>query len=311
MNFNHIPVLLVETIKALSCKKGGCYVDATLGGAGHALEIAKQIGANGFLIGIDRDSTAIEAARKKLAEVKPQVKLINDNFKNILQILTELRVEQVDGYLFDLGVSSHQLDTAERGFSYRQEAPLDMRMGKATETTAADLLNNLPQSELEKMISEYGEERWASRIAEFIIDYRQKKPIELTTELVDIIKAAIPAGARRKGPHPATRTFQALRIAVNNELEVIEKTIENIVPTLKVGGRIAIITFHSLEDRIVKHKFKDLARKCICPPDFPICNCDQEPQLKIITKKPIVATEEEVAKNRRARSAKLRVAEKI
>lgn len=311
MKFKHIPVLLTEVIEQLNCQQGGTYVDCTIGGAGHAIEIAKKIGPDGRLIGIDQDQVAIKAAREKLAGVECEVQLVRDNYKNIDKILNELGIEQVNGFLFDLGFSSHQVDTTKRGFSYQREAPLDMRMDQRQSTTAADLLNNLSKSELTRIISEYGEENWASRIAEFIVEHRRDKPFELTTELVDIIKAAIPASARRSGPHPAKRTFQALRIAVNNELEVISETIEKVVPILKSGGIIAVITFHSLEDRIVKHEFKDLAKECVCPPDFPICACDKEAQVKIITRNPITAQEEEITENPRARSAKLRVAEKL
>jgi len=311
MNFEHIPVLFKETIEYLNCQPGGTYVDGTLGGAGHSFEIAKKIGSTGTLIGIDQDLAAINAAKEKLANVECEVKIVRENYKNIDQVLERLNIKEVDGFLFDLGFSSYQIDTPERGFSYKYDAPLDMRMDQRKSKTAADLLNSLSQSKLTEIIKEYGEERWASRIAEFIVKYRKDKPFEKTTELVSVIKAAIPASARRKGPHPARRTFQALRIAVNNELEIIPKTIERILPPLKAGGRIAIITFHSLEDRIVKHKFKDLANGCVCPPDFPVCACDEETQVKIITRQPIVAKDEELENNSRARSAKLRVVEKL
>jgi 16S rRNA (cytosine1402-N4)-methyltransferase len=311
MKFKHIPVLLSEVIKGLNCKKEGTYVDCTLGGAGHAIEIAHKIGSKGKLIGIDQDVAAIEAAQEILSDVKCEVQLFRDNYKNVDKVLNKLGIEEVDGFLFDLGFSSYQIDTPERGFSYQYEAPLDMRMDQRQSTTAADLLNNLSKSELTRIISKYGEEKWASRIAEFIVKRRKDKALKLTTELVEIIKAAIPASARRSGPHPAKRTFQALRIVVNNELDIISEAIDKIMPFLKKGGRIAIITFHSLEDRIVKHKFKDLEKKCVCPPDFPICNCDEESQVQIITRKPIVAQQEEIKNNRRARSAKLRIVEKI
>lgn len=310
MDFEHRPVLLTEVLDQLDCQEGETYVDCTLGGAGHALEIAKRLGPSGKLIGIDQDEAAIKAAQERLSQVECEVQLIRDNYKNIRNILDKLGIEKVAGFLFDLGISSHQVDTAKRGFSYRKEAPLDMRMDQRQSTTAADLLNNLSKSKLTQIIKEYGEEKWASRIAEFVVERRQDKLFKLTTELVDTIKAAIPASARRGGPHPAKRTFQALRIAVNNELDIISTTIEKIIPILKLGGRIAIITFHSLEDRIVKHKFKDLARGCTCPPDFPVCACEEEEQVQVITKKPIVASETEVTKNHRARSAKLRVVEK-
>ncbi|MBM7624372.1 16S rRNA (cytosine(1402)-N(4))-methyltransferase RsmH [Sporohalobacter salinus] len=311
MDFDHIPVLLTETIELLNCKKDGIYVDCTVGGGGHAVEIASNLTANGTLIGIDQDLAAIKAAKESLSEVECEVKLVRDNYKNVDKVLNKFRIDSVDGLLFDLGFSSHQIDTAQRGFSYRYEAPLDMRMDQRASTTAADLVNNLSQSKLTDIIAEYGEEKWASRIAEFIVNRRQEQPFELTTELVETIKAAIPAGARRNGPHPAKRTFQALRIAVNDELEILSKTLDKIVPLLRSEGRIAVITFHSLEDRIVKHKFKELAQDCICPPDFPICACDEESKIEIINKQPITAQQEEIDNNPRARSAKLRVAEKL
>lgn len=311
MNFEHIPVLLTETIELLDCSQEGIYVDCTVGGGGHAVEIANKLTAEGTLIGIDQDLAAIEAAGESLSDVECEVKLVRDNYKNIDRVLSKFDIGAVDGLLFDLGFSSHQIDTAQRGFSYKHEAQLDMRMDQRASTTAADLLNNLSQSELTEIIAEYGEENWASRIADFIVERRQDRPFELTTELVETIKAAIPASARRGGPHPAKRTFQALRIAVNDELEILSNTLDNIVPLLKPGGRVAVIAFHSLEDRIVKHKFKELAQDCICPPDFPVCACDEESEIKIITKKPITAQQEEVNNNPRARSAKLRVAEKL
>ncbi|TDX53022.1 16S rRNA (cytosine(1402)-N(4))-methyltransferase RsmH [Orenia marismortui] len=311
MDFNHISVLLKESIEHLNCKEGGIYVDCTLGGAGHSSEIAKLIGSKGKLIGIDQDKAAIKAAQKKLEVFDAQIELVQDNYQNLKLILDELGIDKVDGVLFDLGVSSYQLDTPERGFSYKYDAPLDMRMNQKKGRTAADLVNNLSHQELNDIIEEYGEERWASRIAEFIVDYRKKEEIETTTQLVDIIKAAIPVGARREGPHPARRTFQALRIAVNNELDIIESTIKDAVDRLNPKGRVCVITFHSLEDRIVKHTFKDLARKCICPPKFPVCTCDVQQKVKIITRSPILPSEEEIDLNSRSRSAKLRVAEKI
>lgn len=311
MDFEHIPVLVTETIELLDCKEDGIYVDCTVGGGGHAVEIADKLTADGTLIGIDQDLAAIEAAKESLSGAECKVKLVRDNYKNIDRVLNRFGIDSVDGLLFDLGFSSHQIDTAQRGFSYQYEAPLDMRMDQRASRTAADLVNNLSQSELTDIIAEYGEEKWASRIAEFIVRRRQDKPFKLTTELVETIKAAIPASARRSGPHPAKRTFQALRIAVNNELEVLTKTLDKIVPLLKSDGRVAFIAFHSLEDRIVKHKFKELAQDCICPPDFPVCACDEEAELEIITKKPITAQQKEVDRNPRARSAKLRAAEKL
>ncbi len=310
MKFKHLSVLLEETIDYLNCKEDGIYVDCTLGGAGHSEEIIKRLGPNGRLIGIDQDTAAINAAKKKLSKYDLQIDLVQNNYSNLRQVLDDLGIDKVDGFVFDLGVSSHQLDTPERGFSYKYEAPLDMRMNQNTVRTAADLVNSLSHSQLTEVISDYGEERWASRIAEFIVEYRAKEEVKTTTQLVEIIKAAIPAAARREGPHPARRTFQALRIAVNNELGIIKKAIKDAVDSLKSKGRISIITFHSLEDRIVKHTYKDLAKKCVCPPKFPICTCDAKQEVKIITRSPILPGEEELKNNSRSRSAKLRVAEK-
>lgn len=308
MEFEHIPVLLPEVIEYLNCSPSGSYVDCTLGGAGHAQKIAQKIGVQGRLIGIDQDQAAIEAAQDKLAEVEAELELVRANFQDLEAVLDNLGIEQVDGILFDLGVSSYQLDNPERGFSYQQEAPLDMRMDQRQDTTAAKLVNNLSRRELAKIIEQYGEEKWADRIAQFIVDKRERDPITTTTRLVEVIKAAIPASARRSSPHPAKRTFQALRIAVNGELDVIEEALQAAVNKLKPGGRLAVITFHSLEDRIVKHTFKELATDCICPPKLPVCGCDEEAEIEIITT--VSPTEEEIKRNSRARSARLRVAEK-
>ena len=310
MNFEHEPVLLSEVIDNLEIKENGIYVDCTIGGAGHSKKIAQRLSAEGQLIGVDQDQAAIEAASENLSNTDPEVKLIRDNYSNLNTILRDLEITAVDGFLFDLGVSSHQLDEPERGFSYRYEAPLDMRMDQRQEQTAADIVNEYSQEQLTEIIGEYGEENWAQRIAGFIVEERKEERIETTLELVEVIKNAIPASARRSGGHPAKRTFQALRIAVNNELEIIETAIKDAVNSLKVGGRICIISFHSLEDRIVKHTFKDLARDCICPPKMPVCGCDEEAEIKIITKSAVTASEEELEENYRARSAKLRVAEK-
>jgi len=310
MEFEHLTVLLKETIDYLNCKEGGIYVDCTLGGAGHSEEIVKRIGSNGRLIGIDQDSAAITAAQERLSKYQTQIDLVKDNYRNLAYVLDDLAIDKVDGFVFDLGVSSYQLDTPERGFSYNYDALLDMRMNPDRGRTAADLLNNLSQDALAEIITEYGEERWASRIAEFIVEYRKEDKIETTFQLVDIIKAAIPVGARREGPHPARRTFQALRIAVNNELGIIEDAIKDAVSRLNKKGRISIITFHSLEDRIVKHTYKELAKKCTCPPKFPVCTCDTRQEVKIITRSPIEPSPEEISQNPRSRSAKLRVAEK-
>lgn len=310
MNFEHVSVLLNECLEGLNIKNDGIYADGTLGGAGHSKEIVKQL-KDGLLIGIDQDSNAILKAQDELKDFSDNVVLVHNNFRNIKSILDELKIEGIDGILLDLGVSSHQLDVAERGFSYNQDAPLDMRMNSEQKLTAWDIVNNYSQKELLSIIREYGEEKWASRIVEFIIKEREEKSIDTTQELVDVIKKAIPSGARREGPHPAKRTFQAIRIEVNQELEILKDTIIDITSALKPNGRICIITFHSLEDRIVKHTFKELSLDCICPPKYPICNCDKRRELKIITRKPITPTEGELEKNPRSRSAKLRIAEKV
>lgn len=310
MQEEHKPVLLKETIDYLICKNDGIYIDGTLGRGGHTLEILKNISDKGQVIAIDRDIDAINQVKEKLKKYK-NLQLVHDNYINIPQILKKLKIEKVDGMIFDLGVSSPQFDNPERGFSYNYEAPLDMRMNQKQDLTAAKIVNEYSEGEIKNIIKKYGEEKWASRIASFIIDFRRKSPIETTFELVEVIKAAIPASARRSGGHPARRTFQALRIATNNELEQVKEMINKIIPFLNIGARICIISFHSLEDRIVKLGFRELAKKCICPPDFPICTCDKEPKVKIISKKPITAGEEELMENPRARSAKLRIAEKI
>ncbi len=311
MGFEHVPVLLEECIENLNIKKDGIYVDGTLGGAGHSGEIIKHLNKDGLLIGIDRDENAIKAATKILADVTNKVKLVKDNFSNLKNILEDLEIEGFDGLLLDLGVSSHQLDEAGRGFSYMHDAPLDMRMDDSDSLTAKDIVNNYPGKDLEKIIKDYGEERWAKRIAQFIVKIRESGEIVTTHQLVDIIKRAIPKGARINGPHPAKRTFQAIRIEVNKELDVIEGTIKAAVEKLNTNGRICIITFHSLEDRIVKNTFRSLANPCVCPEEFPVCQCNKKPTIKIITRKPIVPTENELGINPRSRSAKLRVAEKI
>lgn len=311
MDFKHVSVLLEECIENLNIKENGIYVDGTLGGAGHSSEIAKRLSDKGLLIGIDQDENAIKAAGEKLTPMKERIKLVRDNFSNIDAILQNLEIEGIDGILLDLGVSSHQLDEADRGFSYMHDAPLDMRMDTRQAVSAMEVVNSYTEKDLENIIKNYGEEKWAKRIANFIVDFRKEEPITTTHQLVDVIKRAIPKGARIDGPHPAKRTFQAIRIEVNGELEIINKTIDDAVRNLNSGGRICIITFHSLEDRIVKNAFRDLSNPCICPPEFPICRCDRKPAVKIITRKPIVPTEEELELNPRARSAKLRVAEKI
>lgn len=312
MELKHKPVLLQECLENLNIKPDGIYVDATVGGAGHSAEIWKKLGKDGVLMGIDRDSYALEEARKHLEAVNGQGKLIlvNANFKDIENICFHNNVDSVDGILFDLGVSSYQLDEGERGFSYQYDAPLDMRMDRTQKLDAKTIVNEYTEGEIREIIFKYGEEKWAGRIAAFIVKARKQKKIETTGELVDIIKAAIPSSARRKGPHPGRRTFQALRIAVNNELEALDKAIDEAIRLLKPGGRLCIITFHSLEDRIVKNKFIAKAKPCICPPEFPACRCGKRAEVEIITKKPILPSQEEIEENPRARSSKLRVLQK-
>ena len=311
MEFVHKPVLLNECICNLNIKPDGIYLDGTLGGAGHSLEIAKLLNNEGTLIGIDRDITAINVSRSRLSDVKPTVNLVNDNYKNIKDVLSNLNITGVDGILLDLGVSSYQLDTPERGFSYRFDAPLDMRMNTNDELTAEYVVNQYTKEDLVRIFRDYGEEKWAVRIAEFIVDRRRIAPIKTTFELVDVIKAAIPAGARVDGGHPAKRVFQAIRIEVNGEIESLKKAIFDAIDMLNPKGRICIISFHSLEDRIVKDVFNELARGCTCPSDFPKCVCNKKKTVKILSKKPIISTEDELNDNLRAHSAKLRVAEKI
>lgn len=310
MEFKHLSVLLEETIEGLNIKEEGIYVDCTLGGAGHSIEILKRMNNNGRLIGIDQDTNALKAAGEKLKDFN-NVTYVHSNFYSIDNILEELNVEKVDGILMDLGVSSHQLDVPERGFSYMKDAPLDMRMNRESDFSAFDVVNHYDEEELFKIIISYGEEKFARKIARSIVNVRQKKNIETTFELVDVIKASIPARLRKEGSHPAKKTFQAIRIEVNKELEILDKAIRDSINRLKPEGRIAIITFHSLEDRIVKNIFKDEANSCICPKEFPICNCGKESKIKIITRKPIEASEEELNLNSRSKSAKLRIAEKL
>lgn len=310
MNFAHEPVLLQESIEALNLKPNGVYVDCTLGGAGHSLAILATEPTIS-LIGIDQDPATLERAQHRLQHHKERVTLVHGNFRDIAQILAERGVEKVDGILMDIGVSSPQLDEGERGFSYHYDAPLDMRMNPANPVDAWDLVNTLPEHELAQIIFEYGEERWAKRIAQFIVEHRAKEPIETTGQLVQVIKNAVPARARQKGPHPARRTFQALRIAVNDELGALRSALEQSIDLLKVGGRIAVITFHSLEDRIVKEFFNSCLGRCTCPPDLPVCVCNPKTTLKLVNSKPIVPSPAELAKNPRARSAKLRAAERV
>ncbi|NMW84872.1 16S rRNA (cytosine(1402)-N(4))-methyltransferase RsmH [Peptoniphilus sp. AGMB00490] len=310
MDFSHKSVLLKETINGLNVRRNKIYIDGTLGGAGHSYEILKKLDGTGLLIGIDQDVEALKAAKVRLSEFK-NVEFFNLNYIDFEKALDALGINKIDGVLLDIGVSSYQFDNPERGFSYRFDAPLDMRMDKSLEISAKDILNTYSEDEITKIIKEYGEEKWASRISKFIVDYRKNRNIETTFELVEIIKNAIPASARRKGPHPAKRTFQALRIEVNKELDVLKNSIDSFVNRLNPGGRIAIITFHSLEDRIVKNSFKYLEKDCICPPNSPICTCDKKREIKIITRKPITASEEELKENNRSHSAKLRIAEKL
>ena len=310
MEFKHVSVLLNECIDALDIKENGIYVDCTLGGAGHSSHIVKHLSEDGMLIGIDQDNDALKAAKERLQEFT-NVKYVHNNFYNIDNILNELDVDKVDGILMDLGVSSYQLDEAERGFSYMKDASLDMRMDRDNDFSAYEIVNNYSEDQLYKIIKDYGEERFAKRIANIIVNRRAEKPIETTFELVDLIKAAIPAKMRRDGPHPAKRTFQAIRIEVNSELKILNKTIEDGVNRLNEGGRMAIITFHSLEDRIVKLKFRELENPCTCPKGFPICACGKSPLVKTISKKGISPTENEIEENPRSRSAKLRIIEKL
>lgn len=311
MNFEHIPVLLKETLEYLDPKPGGVYIDGTLGGAGHSSEIVKRIIPEGVLLGIDQDSNAINAAKEHLKAYMDNVIIVRDNFRNIKAIAMDCGFREVDGVLLDIGVSSHQLDEDERGFSYMHDGPLDMRMDTNRDYDASDLVNNASEQELTRILREYGEEKWAARIAKFIIEERKKGRIDTTFKLVDIIKKAIPAAARREGGHPAKRTFQAIRIAVNDELEVLEQAVRDAVDILKPGGRLVVITFHSLEDRIVKTVFNNMERPCTCPPQLPICMCGKEPLVKVVTKKPVSASEEELSTNTRSKSAKLRAAERV
>ena len=310
MEFHHISVLLNECIDNLNISPDGIYVDGTMGGGGHSLGIAKRL-TTGRLICIDQDPNAHEAAGKRLAEYKDRITFVRDNFGNIKSILDSLEIEKIDGMLLDIGVSSHQLDEAERGFSYQQDAPLDMRMNPDRPFSAYDVVNGYDEDELDRVIFTYGEERWARRIAQFIVKEREAKPIETTGELVDIIKKAVPKGARKDGPHPAKRTFQAIRIEVNGELEVLQRAIDDVAARLAVGGRLCIITFHSLEDRIVKEAFRKQENPCICPPQFPVCVCGKKPLGRVITRKPILPSKEELEENPRSRSAKLRVLEGV
>jgi len=315
VEFFHKPVLLDECIEMLNIKADGIYIDGTIGGGGHSSEILKKLGKDGILIGIDRDSYALETAKKRLysilTEQKAKIILVHANFKDIRQIIEKNDITEVDGILLDLGVSSHQFDEPERGFSYQDDGPLDMRMDRNQKLTAEEVVNEYREEDLCRIIREYGEEKWASRIASFIVKARAQQRIKTTGELVEIIKAAIPAAARREGPHPAKRTFQAIRIEVNNELGILAETVKEAFSVLKSGGRLCIISFHSLEDRIVKNEYRKLVNPCTCPGDFPICVCGKKPVARLVNRKPILPGKEEIDSNPRARSAKLRVLEKL
>jgi 16S rRNA (cytosine1402-N4)-methyltransferase len=314
MEYRHTPVLLAEVTQQLTLHEGAIFVDCTLGGAGHTKRIAEIVGPTGIVVGIDQDDAALTAAAVTLRlgqQEAPNVVLAKGNFGSLDDVLLEACVPYVDAFLFDLGVSSHQLDSVGRGFTYQEDVPLDMRMdASSSQPTAADIVNTYTEAELTRVIREYGEERWASRIAAFIVAARGHHPLLTTGQLVEAIKAAIPASARRTGGHPARRTFQALRIEVNGELEVLERGLRSAIAWLSPAGRIAVISYHSLEDRIVRDVFAEMATGCVCPPDLPVCRCEREPVLRIITKKPVVPTDEEIERNPRARSARLRVAEK-
>ena len=311
VNFSHKSVLLYECIEALNIRDGYTYVDCTAGGGGHSLEIAKRMGKNSRLICFDQDSDAIKAAKERLADFSSRVTFINENFSSLGSVLEELKVDNLGGVLADLGCSSYQFDTPERGFSYMNDAPLDMRMNKDAPLTAYNVVNEYSEFDLRKIINDYGEERFAGRIATSICRARAESKIETTLQLSEIIKSAIPAAARANGPHPAKRTFQAIRIEVNAELDVISPMIASATEKMVSEGRIAVISFHSLEDRIIKHAFKELSSGCTCPRDFPVCVCGKQPKIKEISKKPILPSEDELLENPRSRSAKLRIAEKL
>ena len=308
-DYGHKPVLLRECLEGLAIRPEGVYVDGTLGRAGHALEIVKRL-TTGRLIGLDRDAAAINAARERLGDYGDRVTLVRGNFSDLEQVLRELDIPRVDGMLFDLGVSSPQLDEPARGFSYMHDAPLDMRMDTSAPLTAREVVNTWGEEELRRILYDYGEERYAPRIARAIVRRREQRPIETTLELVDCIKGAMPPQALREKQHPAKRSFQAIRIAVNGELDALPPMLEAAANCLRPGGRLAVITFHSLEDRIVKQKLRELATGCTCPPEFPVCVCGKKPRMTLLTRKPITPSSEELSENPRARSAKLRLAER-
>ena len=307
IEFKHIPIMLEEVIEGLDIKPDGIYVDGTLGGGGHSYEIAKRLVSGGRLIGIDQDEAAIKAAGARLSGFGDRVTIVRSNYAQMVSVLQSLGIEQVDGILLDLGVSSHQLDNAERGFSYMEDAPLDMRMDRRQEKTARDIVNYYSQAELTRIIRDYGEDKFAAKIAAKIIGFRENKPVETTGELVEIIKSAIPMKYRLTGGHPAKRTFQAIRIELNRELEILEESIEGMLDTLSDRGRMAVITFHSLEDRRVKSAFKKAESPCTCPPDFPICVCGKKSKGFVASRKPLIPAEEEMERNPRAKSSKLRI----
>ena len=308
--FHHVSVLLQECIDGLNIRPDGIYVDGTLGGAGHSFQIASRL-TTGRLIGIDRDTVALEAAGKRLAPYQDRVTLVHSNFCEIKEVLRQLNISGVDGILLDLGVSSPQLDDGERGFSYMTDAPLDMRMNREDALSAYTVVNTWPREELKRILYDYGEERYAPQIASAICRRREERPIETTLELVDVIRSAMPPAALREKQHPAKRSFQAIRIAVNDELGSVEQVMRDALPCLNKGGRLAVITFHSLEDRIVKNAMSAAAKGCTCPPEFPVCVCGKKPMVKLVNRKPIVSGSEELGDNPRARSAKLRVCEKL
>ncbi len=312
MEFKHRPVLLEETIESLKIRPDGIYVDGTLGGAGHASQVCKRLSEKGRFVGIDQDDCALQAAGERLKEFGKNVRIdcVKSNYCQMKSVLENLGIDKVDGILLDIGVSSYQLDNAERGFTYREDAPLDMRMDQSSSFSAKDVVNQYDEMQLYRVIRDYGEEKFAKNIAKHIVAARQEKEIETTGELIEIIKASIPAKVRATGGHPAKRTFQAIRIEVNRELEVLQDSIDEMIDLLNDGGRLCIITFHSLEDRIVKNKFRENEDPCICPKNFPVCVCGRKSKGKVITRRPIVPSEQEVEENKRSKSSKLRVFEK-
>ena len=312
MMFEHKSVLLYETIDSLNVKPDGIYVDGTLGGGGHALEVCRRLGEYGRLIGIDQDADAIAAASERLRDYEDRVTIVRSNYEEIQSVLKDLGIEKADGIYLDLGVSSYQLDTPERGFTYREDdAPLDMRMDQRNTQTAADIVNTYSEFDLYRIIRDYGEDKFAKNIAKHIVRARETKRIETTGELTEIIKEAVPAKVRAVGGHPSKKTFQAIRIELNQELEVLNNSIDTMIDLLKPGGRLAVITFHSLEDRIVKIRFRNNENPCTCPPDFPVCVCGKVSKGRVISRKPVVPSEEEIEGNKRSKSSKLRVFERI